>query len=395
MHQVHAYMSGWEFWHNVIGRPVCYCCGNWKHLTLWQALVSSMWTLSCILLYLVISCYILFSFSHDFLQKFHQCFLFLHELSGAKWVSGSHLRTVASPLKTTAEPPAPPAPPARRAWQLCAQQFEVCPCEAPDLRTSCSFLGVLVTVGFYMFLLRFLDASMNRIYDSHWCFCLERLGLLVGSAYGCVAFSSRQGRMRCLAIKSPSWNQSFRFLYLNRPQSTSRDKNPTSILGNQSYNPTFTSLFHQGYHESRDCGARSMHCNTPLSSDTSHESKSLFGDLRFGGQFGFSMNFHSHIDQTSQLWHGTTGQWPQVTLLITPRMGYSFKTSDFWSQGRTVEVWLGCVLCLKQLYSFRKLLRVVNDKQISTDLRCETVLADLVLNLISVWFFHVVGNRSP
>ena len=173
----------------------------------------------------------------------------------------------------------------------------------------------------------------------------------------------------------------FRFLYLNRPQSTSRDKNPTSILGNQSYNPTFTSLFHQGYHESRDCGARSMHCNTPLSSDTSHESKSLFGDLRFGGQFGFSMNFHSHIDQTSQLWHGTTGQWPQVTLLITPRMGYSFKTSDFWSQGRTVEVWLGCVLCLKQLYSFRKLLRVVNDKQISTDLRCETVLADLVLNL--------------
>ena len=69
MHKVHAYMSGWEFWHNVIGRPVCYCCGNWKHLTLWQALVSSMWTLSCILLYLVISCYILFSFSHDFLQN--------------------------------------------------------------------------------------------------------------------------------------------------------------------------------------------------------------------------------------------------------------------------------------------------------------------------------------
>ena len=56
-------------------------------------------------------------------------------------------------------------------------------------------------------------------------FFLERLGLLVGSAYGCVAFSSRQGRMRCLAEDEKSILEPvlyFRFLYLNRPQSTSR-----------------------------------------------------------------------------------------------------------------------------------------------------------------------------
>ena len=200
-------------------------------LLLWQLETLNPMASTClqhvdIVLHLVISCHILLHFVFIFpwfSAKIPSMFPFLHDLMGCQMglrISSEDGRFATENHRRTAASAASAANTASVAT-LCAAIWSLSMWGS----RSENKLSLFGCVGYCWFLLRFLDASMNRISDSHWCFFLERLGLLVGSAYGCVAFSSRQGRMRCLAEDEKSILEPvlyFRFLYLNRPQSTSR-----------------------------------------------------------------------------------------------------------------------------------------------------------------------------